>query len=281
MNDVVASFRAEWLKLSKRPATWILGAVLAALLLALAYGFVFLLVVVLSGEPSGRPGVRTALLTLKPELYPAHFLQSTLGAFSGIGYGSAIAVIAGVLAYGSEYGWSTLKTVFTQHPGRLATVAGKLLALAISLAVYSLVVLAAAAAASAVFGAAYGSFSHWPGILDVLKAFGALWLIMGLWAALGILFAVLFKQAALAIGLGIVYSIAVEGLIVNTLSLVSSLTNVRRAFPGANASALVNSFGANAARALVGPTQAIIVVSAYLVVFVAVGAALLRRRDVT
>src|SRR5437667_3047785 len=101
MNDIVASFRAEWLKLSKRPATWILGVVLAVLLLALAYGFVFLLVVVLSGEPPGRPGVRAALHTLKPELYPAHFLQSTLGAFSGIGYGSAIAVIAGVLAYGS------------------------------------------------------------------------------------------------------------------------------------------------------------------------------------
>jgi ABC-type transport system involved in multi-copper enzyme maturation permease subunit len=281
MNDVLASFRAEWLKLSRRPATWVLGLVLMALLLTLGYGFVFLLVVVLSGQPPNRPGVQSGLHTLKPQLYPAHFLQIALGAFSGIGYGSAIAVILGVLSYGSEYGWSTLKTVFTQRPGRLATLAGKLLALALSLAVYSLAVLAVAAAAAAVFGAAYGTFGGWPGIVDVLKAFGAAWLIMGLWAALGVLFAVLFRQAALAIGLGVVYSIAVEGLVINTLSLVSSLTNVRRAFPGANATALVSSFGANAAHALVGPSQAALVLMAYLVVFLLIGAAVLRWRDVT
>jgi ABC-type transport system involved in multi-copper enzyme maturation permease subunit len=280
MTDVLASFRGEWLKLCKRPATWVLGLVLVALLLVVTYGFVVLAVVVLGGSPS-RPGAQAALLTLKPTLYPAHFLGTALGAFSGIGYGNAIAVIVGVLAYGSEYGWGTLKTVFTQRPGRLATMAGKLLAVALILAVYAAAFLAAGAAASAVLGGVYGALTPWPGILDVAKAFLAAWLLMGLWTAFGVALAVLLRQAALAIGLGIVYAIAVEGIVINTLSLVSSLQNVQRAFPGANATALVGSFGrARAAPALVEPTQAVLVVAAYLVLFLVVSAVSLRRSDV-
>jgi ABC-type transport system involved in multi-copper enzyme maturation permease subunit len=281
MNDLLAAFRAEWLKLSRRPATWLLGLVLAVVLLTLGYAFLVVLVVVLGNQPPSRPGVPAGLRTLKLDLAPAHFPQSTLGAFSGLGYGSAIAVILGVLAVGSEYGWGTLKTVFTQRPGRMTTFGGKLLALAVILAIYAVVVLACAAGASAVTGAIYGSPGGWPGPAEVAKAFLACWLIMGLWTALGAVLAVLFKQAPLAIGLGIVYSIAIEGLIVNTLSLDSSLKNVQRGFPGANATALVNSFGSNAAGALVGPTQAVLVVAAFMVAFVVVAAVLLRARDVT
>jgi ABC-type transport system involved in multi-copper enzyme maturation permease subunit len=281
MNGLLASFRAEWLKTSRRPATWLLALVLAVVLLALGYAFLVLLIGVLGNEPSTQPGVATGLRTLKLDLAPAHFPQTALGAFSGIGYGSAIAVILGVLAAGSEYGWSTLKTVLTQGPGRLTAFAGKLLTLAVILAIYAAIILACAAAASAVTGAIYGSPGGWPGACDIVKAFLACWLIMGLWTGLGVLLAVLFRQAPLAIGLGIVYSIAIEGLIVNTLSLDSSLQDIQRGFPGANASALVNSFGSNAARALVGPTQAVLVVAAFTVVFVLVAAVLLRVRDVT
>lgn len=284
MNDLIASLRGEWLKLSRRPATWVLGLVLVALLLVLSYGFVVLAISVLSNQPAGRPnaGVSAAQIhTLKANVSPAHFLQTTLGAFSGIGYGSAIAVILGVLAYGSEYGWSTLKTVFTQRPGRLATFGGKLLALAAVLVLYALAMLAVAAAASAVLGAVYGEGGSWPGVPEIAKALGASLLLMGLWAGLGVLLAVLFKQAPLAVGLGIVYSIAIEGIIINILSLDPSLKNIQRGFPGANGTALVNSFGSNAAHALVGPSQATLVVAGYLVVFVLVAAVLLRARDVT
>jgi len=281
MSDLLDSFRSEWFKVTRRPATWALGLTLAVILLALGYALLVLLVVVLSNEPASRPGVQTGLHTLKMDLAPIQFLQRTLAAFSGIGFGSAIAVILGVLAIGSEYGWSTLKTVFTQRPGRLTVFAGKLVALALVLAILAVVLLASAAGASAVTGAIYGSPGGWPGVVDIVKAFLASWLIMGLWAALGVFLAVLFKQAPLAIGIGIVYSIAIEGLIVNILSVDSSLKNVQRGFPGANATALVNSFGSNAANALVGPMQAILVVAAFLAAFVVVSAVLLRARDVT
>jgi ABC-type transport system involved in multi-copper enzyme maturation permease subunit len=35
--------------------------------------------------------------------------------------------------FGSEYGWDTLRTLFTQRPGRLQVLAAKLAALAIAL----------------------------------------------------------------------------------------------------------------------------------------------------
>jgi len=280
MSDLLASLRGEWLKMTRRPATWAMGLTLAVVLLALGYALLVLLVVVLGNQPADRPGVQTGIHTLKLDLAPAHFPQSTLMTFSGIGFGSAIAVILGVLAMGSEYGWGTLKTVFTQRPGRVTAFGGKLLVLALILAFFAVVMLACAAGASAVTGAIYGSPGGWPGPLDVVKAFLACWLIMGLWAALGVLLAVLFRQAPLAIGLGIVYAIAVEGLIVNTLSAASSLDDVRRAFPGANVTALVNSFGSTAGAALVGPTQAVLVIAAFLALFVAVSAVVLRVRDV-
>jgi len=280
MSDLLASFRGEWLKMTRRPATWAMGLTLAVVLLALGYALLVLLVVVLGNQPADRPGVQTGIHTLKLDLAPAHFPQSTLMTFSGIGFGSAIAVILGVLAMGSEYGWGTLKTVFTQRPGRVTAFGGKLLALALILAFFAVVMLACAAGASAVTGAIYGSPGGWPGPADIAKAFLACWLIMGLWAALGVLLAVLFRQAPLAIGLGIVYAIAVEGLIVNTLSAASSLDDVRRAFPGANVTALVNSFGSTAGAALVGPTQAVLVVAAFLALFVVVSAVVLRVRDV-
>jgi ABC-2 type transport system permease protein len=280
MSDLLASFRGEWFKVTRRPGTWALGATLVVLLLALGYVLLVVLVSVLGNEPASRPGVQTGLHTLKMNLAPIQFLQRTLAAFSGIGFGSAIAVILGVLAVGSEYGWSTLKTVFTQRPGRLTVFAGKLLTLAAILAILAVVLLACAAGASAVTGAIYGSPGGWPNVVDIVKAFLAAWLIMGLWAALGVFLSVLFKQAPLAIGIGIVYAIAIEGLIVNILSVDSSLKNVQRGFPGANATALVNSFGTNAANALVGPVQAILVVAGFLVVFVLVSAVLLRARDV-
>ena len=283
MSDLWASFTAEWLKLWKRPATWVLGFVLVALVLTLSYGLVVLAVFLLGTRPPGNGRVAEGTInSIQPALYPSRFLRTTLNGFAGgLGYGNAIALILGVLAYGSEYGWSTLQLVFTQRPGRLTLFGGKLLALGAALGLYALALLAAGAAASAVLGAVYGHFTPWPDPASVARAFGTAWLVMGLWASLGVVLAVLFRQSALAIGLGIVYAVAVDGIILNTLALVSSLRDVLRAFPGANVTALVASFGGNHPQISVDPTQAALVVAGYLAVFVVISAVLLARRDVT
>jgi ABC-type transport system involved in multi-copper enzyme maturation permease subunit len=283
MSDLWASFTAEWLKLWKRPSTWVLGVVLVALALTLSYGLVVLAVFLLGARPSATGRLPAGTIdSIKAALYPERFLRTTLSAFSGaLGYGNAIALILGVLVTGSEYGWSTLQLVFTQRPGRLSAFGGKLLALAIALGVYTLALLAAGAAASAVLGAAYGHLTPWPDPGAVVRAFGTAWLVMGLWASLGVVLAVLFRQTALAIGLGIVYAVAVDGIVLPTLGIVSSARNVLRGFPGANVTALVALFGANRPQVTIDATQAALVVAGYLVVFVLISAVLLARRDVT
>ena len=55
-----------------------------------------------------------------------------------------------MFALGSEYGWDTLKTLFTQRPGRLHVFAAKLAALGIVLVPFVLALFAAGAVASLV-----------------------------------------------------------------------------------------------------------------------------------
>jgi ABC-2 type transport system permease protein len=280
---MIHALSAEWLKLRKRPAIWVLGGVLLGLVILLTYGALFL---VLLSRPRGLAlGRGVTLEDLRQSLYPVNFVRQALS--SAGGFGGPIALILGVLVAGSEYSWSTLKTVLTQWPSRLAVYAAKLVATAGVLAVFTVAVFATALACSLLIGAYYGAPIGWPALADLAKGLLAYWLVLSVWAALGLALAVLFRQSALAIGLGLVYSIALESIVFGILGRFDWARGVERVFPGANATALVQAFGsasraaANAANPpLVGANQAIAVLAAYLALFVLVGAALLRQRDV-
>lgn len=284
MNAVLWSFGAEWLKVRRRPAVWVLGVVLVLLAITFEYGFILLAVLTLPKTANLGPGVTTELL--RSTLHPAQWVRQTLGSVSG-NLAGPVAVILGVLAYGSEYGWSTLKTVLTQRPGRLATLAGKLLALVATVAIYVVALFAATAACSAAIGFADGAAGTWPAASDIVKALLTALLVMSMWALLGMLLSVLFRQSALAIGLGLIYAIVLEGIVLNLAAQFSWIRTVSPWFPGANASALVRSFGSvlRSAGALpadqVGAGQAALVLLLYAAAFVAVTAAVLRARDVT
>jgi ABC-type transport system involved in multi-copper enzyme maturation permease subunit len=280
MSAIIGCFRGEWLRARKSPFTWVLGVMLVVLILVLAYGIVALATSFLSHGGRSPTVAASSIPTIKAALSPSRFLRSTLGAFSGIGYGNAIAIILGVLIFGGDYSSSTQKMVFTQGPSRWATLAGKALTVALILLLYAIAALAAGAGASAVMGAAYGLPADWPGIADVLKAGLTAWLLMGLWATGGAMLVTLFRQTALAVGIGIVYSLGVEGLVLNTLRLTGTVSNAERGFPGANGTALVNSFGPGAGTALVDPIQATVVVTAFLATFFVVTLCVAQWRDV-
>lgn len=281
---MIAAFSAEWLKLRKRPATWVLGVVLLALTVTLEYGLLFVILLAQPRNVSFGPGVTAE--TLRQALYPANFVRDALASVSG--FGGAIALILGVLAMGSEYGWATLKTTFTQRPTRLAVFAGKLAAVAVVLGIFDLALLAAAAVCAALIGAYYGHVSPWPSVPSIVEGLLASWLISCVWAGFGVVLSVLFRQSALAIGLGLVYTIALEGIVFTLLTPFTWARSAERAFPGANASALVAAFGSAtrtttgaASTPLVGSAQAVVVLLCYLALFLLIGAALLRQRDVT
>lgn len=145
--------RAEWLKLTKRPLTWVLLAIfLGLLLLQLLTQFVFLQ---LSGS-LGLSGTLGAQLEewRRRTIFPG-ILGAALGHINGLGGIFAVILTAG--AAGSEYSWGTLRTQLARHPARARYLIAKLLVLLVLLVVAMIVTLLLGAAVGAVLGASSGA----------------------------------------------------------------------------------------------------------------------------
>lgn len=271
------SVAAELLVMRKRLSTWILLGIWT--LLALIFAYVVPYVTYLNGA-SREP------LT---DLLPQHLVGTLMGGFPF--FGGVLALQLGVLAFGSEYGWGTLKTLFTQRPGRLRIFTAKLLAVAATLVPFVLVVFGLGALASYAIALREGADVAWPSAWLLLRGLGAGWLILAVWAAFGIFLAVLSRGTSLAVGIGILYALVIEGLLSALASQVSLLDRLVEFFLRANAYSLVARLGVSAddvanngpgsfSGPFVSGVQALLVLTSYLVVLLVASGWLLRRRDV-
>jgi len=274
---VTGSLRAELLVMRKRASTWILLGIWTTLALVFAY------VVPYAQYLNGS--------TQSPlqDVLPRNMVGALMGGFPF--FGGVLALMLGVLAFGSEYGWGTLKTLFTQRPGRLHVFGAKLLALATALIAFVIVVFAIGALASYAIAVREGADVAWPSLLLLLRGLAAGWLILAVWAAFGVLLAVLFRGTALAVGVGILYALVIEGLLSALATQVSLLDSLVELFVRASGYSLVVGLGASADDAgdrgpgsfsgpFVGGEQALLVLVSYLALFVLVAGWRLRRRDV-
>src|ERR687895_2825597 len=273
----VTGVGAELLVTRKRASTWILLAIWAAL--ALVFAYVVPYVTYLNGSAPESLA----------DVLPERLVESLM---SGVPFfGGVLALMLGVLSVGSEYGWGTLKTLLTQRPGRLRIFGAKLLALAAALAVFVLVVFALGALASYAIAVREGADVSWPSLWLLLRGLAAGWLILAVWAAFGVLLAVVFRGTALAVGVGILYAFVIEGLLSALGTQVSLFDVLVQFFVRASGYSLVVGLGASAEDAgdrgpgsfsgpFVSEEQALLVLGAYLAVFVLVAAWRLRRRDV-
>jgi ABC-type transport system involved in multi-copper enzyme maturation permease subunit len=272
------SIAAELLVVRKRASTWILLGIWT--LLALVFAYIVPYVQYLNGS-TRRP---------LDDLLPQHLVGQLMSGFPF--FGGVFALQLGVLAFGSEYGWGTLKTLFTQRPGRLRIFAAKLAGLAVTLVPFVLVVYGFGALSSYVIAVREGADVAWPSASLLLRGVGAGWLILAAWAAVGILLAVLSRGTSLAIGIGILYSLVIEGLLSALASEVSLLGHLVQFFLRANGYSLAAALGVSAADVsdrgpgsfsgpFVSGGQALLVLAGYLVVLLAASGWLLRRRDVT
>jgi len=273
------SVTAELLVVRKRSSTWILLGIWSAL--AVLFAYVIPYVEYLNGS---GPGPRSL-----EQLLPAQLAGNLVEGFPF--FGGVIALMLGVLGLGSEYGWGTLKTLFIQREGRLHVFAAKLLALGAVLVPFVLSVFALGAAASYVIALREGSAVDWPSAWLVVRAMGAGWLILAVWASFGLLLAAVSRGTSLAIGVGILYALVIEGLISAFADAVDFLEPVTEFFLRANAYSLVKGLGLSVSEAAgngpgafsgpyVGTGQALFVLVVYMVAFLAVSGLLLRRRDV-
>lgn len=278
---MIGSITAELIVLRQRAATWVLLALWTALVAFFAYILPFITYRNESGEQRQRS---------LNEMLPENLVGNVLVGFPF--FGGVVVLILGVLALGSDYDWGTLKTLFTQRPGRLRVFAAKLVAVGVVLVAFVVVSFATAAIGSSLVALQEDAPIEWPGLSLLGRGLAAAWLIMAAWAALGVLLAVLSRGTALAIGIGIIYGLVIEGLLSALLDQVSSLQPLIEILLRANAYSLVEPLGTSTESVrdngpggfsgpYVGGTQAVLVLLAELAVFVAIAAGLLRRRDVT
>jgi len=126
----------------------------------------------------------------------------------------------------------------------------------------------------------------------LLRALGATWLVLAVWAALGALLGVLTRGTSLAIGVGILYALVIEGLLSAFTDSVGVLEPLSSVFLRSNGYSLAKGLGALPAAIssngpgsfggpFVAPGQAVAVLASFIAGFAAVAALVLRRRDVT
>jgi ABC-2 type transport system permease protein len=275
------SIAAELLVLRKRASTWILMGVWVLLGLLFAY-----LLPYLTYRSDGGGPVRSPLETLLPD----RLADDLLGGFPF--FGGVFALMLGVLATGSDYGWDTFKTLLIQRPGRMRVFGAKLAALAVGLVPFVIVIFVGGAVATYLIAGAEDASVHWPSAWELVRGVAAGWFVLATWASFGVLLAVASRGTALAIGLGILYALVIEGLLSALASEVAWLDGLVGYFLRANAYSLVTAIGVPRAAfeddgpgsffgPFVGGGQAVLVMSAYAVCFLVVSAVLLRRRDVS
>ncbi len=278
-----ASARAELLRLRRWPALWVMVGAWLVLNLMFVYLFAYL------SYRNGGTGFgsngrsRAELLSgLLPTGVPLAVVQGTPM------FGGAIMLTLGAVAAGSGYGWGTWKTSLTMGRSRSAVTGGVLVALGavvVGVVLLTFVVdLVVSSALSTVEGASFAL----PRLGSVALGFGSGVLILGMWTLVGVVLGTLARGPALAVGLGVVWVLAVENLLRGLSSLVSWLGPVIDVLPGTAAGSLVGSLGAipvseggtpGVVTNLPGLPAALVAV-AYVIVLTAITALIIRKRDV-
>jgi hypothetical protein len=280
--------RAEAIRLGRWPTTWVLCG--TWLVLNLTFGYLFNYLSYRSGDGGGfaeQVSDETAAAALLRQMLPDSAPVTTVQGLPM--FGGALLLILGAVAVGSGYGWGTWKTVFTTGPRRLAALGGTLAALGVLLVGLVLATLAVDLLAAYGVAVAESQPVTWPGLADTARGVGAALLISGMWLAGGVLLGTLTRGPALAVGLGLVWSLVVENLLRGVSGLLGPVENVTDLLPGTAAGSLAGAAGALAQSdpngtpgvltTLGGPAAAALL-GGYVLVFVVVSLTLTARRDI-
>jgi ABC-type transport system involved in multi-copper enzyme maturation permease subunit len=285
MNALVASTRAELLRLRRWPALWVLLGVWVTL--NLSFGYVFDYIAYRTGDAAGPSTVGRSQADLLAGLLPS---AAPVTLTQGMPmFGGALVMIMAALAVGSGYGWGTWKTVFTQGPSRAAAFGGTLAALGTVVVALVLFCAVLDLGVSCGIAAIEGQPVDLPSAGDWLSALGTGLLVLGMWAAAGVLVGVLTRSPALGVGLGLVWALVVENLLRGVSGVLDPITVVTDHLPGTAAGSLVGALSAAEGGAAAGTPGVFDTLSGaaatgwlavYLAGFVVLALAVITRRDV-
>ena len=279
---IAAAIRAEWFKLVRRPAIWLTCGLLLALVVLVGYGVTYL---VATHTPQDAHQVGVDVAALRSGLYPAAMVGKSLqnaGTLDGV-----FALMLGVLAQGSEYGWQTVKTSFIQLPGRSTILLARALVVSALMLGLVLIIFAFDGVAAAMIALVDGKSAALPPAIDITRGIAGEWLIFEMMAMLGFGLATFFRQSAMAIGLGFAYALLIENLVFGLLP--RSVKPIHDLFPMAGANHLQQSFGdissvvgiTFSSPGAVDVSQAVIVLAVWTCGLVVGSALLTRLRDIT
>ena len=206
-------------------------------------------------------------------------------------FGGVLMLLLAIISIGGDYGFNTMKLVMTQRARRAEVFGAKLAAIWIWALAFVVVGSLECLVASEIVAWRVDGPTALPAAMVVLKMILGGWLILGVWSALGALLALATRGTSLAIGLGILYGLAVEGIVINFLDSVKALQPVIKIMLRTNAYSLAKPLGVTVDRtrdigpaSFTGPyvpgTQAVLVLAIYVVLFGGLGALLLNRRDI-
>ena len=286
---MIRSLRAELIRLGRWPVAWVLCG--SWLVLNLVFGYLLNYLtyrsdtgVGFSADASSPDRARAVLAQMLPDSVPVTVVKELPLA------GGALVLILGALAVGSGYGWGTWKTVFLTGPQRSVAVSGTLAALAVVVTGLVLTTFAVDLLVAHTVATAESQPVIWPTLAEVARGLGAALLISGMWTAGGVLLGTLTRGPALAVGLGLVWTLVVENLLRGFAELLGPVEAATDGLPGTAAGSLAGALGAlppsdpNGTPGVVtaiGGTAAVALLGVYLLAFVVASLALKVRRDVT
>ncbi|MQY18030.1 ABC transporter permease subunit [Nocardia macrotermitis] len=280
MNDVIACTRAEFARLRRWPAFWILLSTWLVLNLVFAYLFNYLAYTTGSSSRMSNGQPREILLQqMLPAAVPEVFTQGMAM------FGGALMLVLGALVTGSGYGWGTWKTVFTQGPSRTRVAGGTVLALAVVVVALVLSAFVVDTGVAAIIGAMQHQSPALPGAGRALLGIVTGTVILGMWTLAGALIGVLARGPALAVGLGLVWVLVVENLLRGVAAIFSPIRVITDHLPGTAAGSLAGAMrtvsGASTPGVLdtLSRPASFVVLAVYVVVFTVAMIWTLRRRD--
>ena len=282
---MIASTRAELLRLSRWPTVWVLCG--TWLVLNLTFGYVFNYLSYRSDDGGGFAGPAGDTTVLLGQLMPAN---APITLVQGMPmFGGALVLILWAVAVGSGYGWGTWKTVFTTGPRRSRALGGTLAALGVIAVGLVVATFMLDLAAGFVVATMESQPATWPTLADSAQGLGAGLLIFGTWLAGGVLLGTLARGPALAVGLGLVWSLVVENLLRGVAGLLGPLETVTDVLPGTAAGSLAGALGAltqsdpngtPGVTTVIGGGSATLLLVGYLFAFLVASLILTTRRDV-
>ena len=241
MTTFLNLLRAELFLLRKRSATWVIFGIWLTVAVLFAY------VLPYASLSTGSGSFAESLDTMLPGA-----LAQTIGEGMPF-YGGALALILGVLVMGSEYGWNTWKTLLTQRPGRMPIFFAKLATLGIAMIGFVLGAFAIGAISSTVIALLEGATISFPSILTLAEAMLGGWLILTVWATAGVALAMLTRGTSLAIGIGILWGLALEGLLGAFITQIDGLSRLSDIMIRANGYSLTRAINGGGELSADGP----------------------------